>query len=226
MYTIKQLFEGIKDKDLIHHKFVRFGKGSYERFFITIKNGKNLRVKSSYDWSNDLFGIIAERIQDESEISGKIIDFHDFEKDLPCKASSFGKRGKVYTADLKDIVSPETLRMIYEKFKTSFLLVNIKSSRYQLKCGKSLPKPGKALKDNFCSATLPAEALGEIAFGIDPKFKEAKIKHVMNIIDIKIPDEYKNDPAKARLNATRKGTITRITEVDGKTSETKTEFEA
>lgn len=226
MNIVKQLFEGVKDKELIHHKFIRFGKGEFERFIITIKKGKNLKIKASYDWSNDLFEMIAENIKEEAELSGKIIAFRDFEKEVPCEVSSFSKRGKAYTAELKTTVSPDVIKKIYEQFKTDFLLLNINSEKYQLKCGKSLPKPGKDLKDNFCSATLPAELLKEISFGIDSDFKEAKIKHMLSITDIEIPDECKNDPVQARLNAVRNGTIKRVMEVDGKVTEKEIKFSA
>ncbi len=226
MNAIKQLFRGVKDKDLMHHKFVRFGKGDFERFMITIKKGKTLKIKASFDWANDLFEIIADNIKEEAEISGKIIAFRDFEKEVPCEVSAFSKRGKVYTAELKGTAKPDVLKKIYEQFKADFLLVNIKSSNHQLKCGKSLPKPGGTIKEDFCSATLPPELLGEFAFGIEADFSEAKIKHALSITDIEVPEQYKNDPAQARVQAIRKGTIKRIIDLDGKVTEKEIKFAA
>lgn len=225
MNLVKQLFEGIKDKELAHQRLVRFGKGEYERFLITIKKGKSLKIKASYDWSNDLTEMIAKNIDSNAEVTGKIICNYDFEKEIPCEVANFSKRGKLYTAELKTTVAPEALKKIYEKFKLNFLLLNVKSERYSLKCGKSLPKPGGKIKEDFCSATLPLELTEELAFGVG-EFKELKIKHILNITDIEVPEEFKNDPAKARLHGLRKGTIKRVADVDGKVTEKETEFSA
>ncbi|MFH0752159.1 MAG: hypothetical protein V1914_01020 [archaeon] len=225
MNVIKQLFEGVKDKEQVHQRFVRLGKGNYERFYVNVKKGKNLIVKTSFDFANDLLGLVAENIDSEAEISGKIICNYDFENEMPCEVANFTKRGKLYTAELKTTVKPEVLKEIYKKFKLQFLLINVKSERYNLKCAKSLPKPGGKIKDNFCSATLPLELVDEFAFGIG-EFKEAKIKHIVNITEIEIPEEFKNDSAKARIEALRKGVIKRIIEIDGKVTEKETEFSA
>ncbi len=226
MNVIRQLFEGVKDKEQVHQRFVRFGKGEYERFYAAVKKGKNLKVKTSFDFANDLFEMIAENIDNEAELSGKIICNYDFEKESVCEWANFSKRGKLYTAELNTTAKPEVLKEIYEKFKLNFLLVNVKSEQYSLKCGKSLPKPGGKIKDDFCTATLPIALSEEFTFGIDQNFKEATIKHIVNITEIEIPEEFKNDLAKARIEALRKGTIKRIIEVDGKATEKETKFSA
>ena len=97
------------------------------------------------------------------------------------------------------------LKEIYSKFKLQFILLNVKSDSCSLKCGKSLPKPGGKIKEDFCSATLPLEAAEEFEYATGKNFKEAKIKHMLNIKEIEIPKEYLNDPAKARVNGIRKG---------------------
>lgn len=226
MNTIRQILEGIKDKELVHNRFVRFGKGQFERYLMTIKQGKNLKIKASYDWSDDLFELIALNIKEDAEISGKIICNYDFEKEMPCEVASFSKRGKLYTADLNTTATPEIMKQIYNRFKQGFLLVNVNSSKYQLKCGKNLPKPGKNLKDNFCSATLPKELIDELAFAIGKDFKEAKIKYVLDITAIEIPKEDLNNPEKARISAIRKGVVKIVAEVDGKNIEKEKEFSA
>ena len=59
MNFIKDVCEGKKD-DYIHNQFTRFGMGDYQRFFITIKKGKKLAIKTSFDMVNELVGMIAE----------------------------------------------------------------------------------------------------------------------------------------------------------------------
>ncbi|MBU4456016.1 MAG: hypothetical protein KKA65_00800, partial [Nanoarchaeota archaeon] len=58
MSFIKEIFEG-KANDSIHYKFVRYGKGEYERLLFEITKSKNnFRVKSSFDFANDFIKII------------------------------------------------------------------------------------------------------------------------------------------------------------------------
>jgi hypothetical protein len=85
-----------------------------------------------------------------------------------------------------------------------------------LKCKDSLPKPGGALKDNFCSASFDnLDIVKEFAFDVDD-FKTLSIKHIFKIEDIIVSKEFESDFEKARLNAKRKGKIIRILNVDGK----------
>src|SRR3989339_86360 len=136
MNVIRQIFEGVTDKEQVHQRFVRLGKGEYERFYLTIKNGKKLQVKTSFDFANDLFELFAKTAKGDIQLSGKIICNYDFEKEIPCEAANFSKRGKLYTAEFNTTVKPEILKEIYEKFKLQFILLNAKSDYYTLKCSK------------------------------------------------------------------------------------------
>ncbi len=221
MNTIKKIFNNKVD-DVVHHKMTRYGKGEYEKFLIDVKNGKNVSVKASWDWSNDLFEIIAENNKGNVDLSGKIVASYDFEKDLPCEASGYSKRGKLFTAEFNTTVPSDVLKKIYETFKNHFILLKISSSNFKMKCGKSLPKPGGTLKPDFCSATLPASFLEEFVWE-SKSFKQASVKHIMNVKEIVLTPELKADSARARLEAKRKGVITRILTLDEK--ETKKEME-
>ncbi|MFH0798081.1 MAG: hypothetical protein V1906_01575 [Candidatus Woesearchaeota archaeon] len=221
MNTIKRIFNNQAD-DVVHHKMTRYGRGEYEKFLLEVKNGKNVSVKASWDWSNDLFEIIAENARGNVDLSGKIVASYDFEKDLPCEASGYSKRGKLFTAEFSTTVSSDVLKKIYEKFKNHFILLKISSSDFKLKCGNSLPKPGGTLKPNFCSATLPSSFLEEFVWETK-SFKLASVKHIINVKEIVLTPELRADPVRARLEAKRKGVITRILTADEK--ETKKEME-
>lgn len=226
MNFLKSIFIG-KIEPNCHNKFVRYGKGEYERLLFEITKGKsNIKVKSSFDFANEFVGIIADNIKEAASVSGKIIVPGDFQKDISaiCEPVSYSKRGKLYTAEIEAELSPEQIRKIYEKFSQNFLLLNIKSAEFSLKVGKSLPKPGGKVKPNFCSATLPLNLLDEFAWDVKQEFSKLIIKHVLNITDIVISPEFRNDPAKARLEAKRKGRIARIIEIDGKQTKKETEF--
>ncbi len=222
---LKDIFEG-KTNEFIHHNFTRYGKGEYERLLFTIKKGKNLAVKSSFDFANEFIKLIAEHGKGKLSITGKIICGRDFKDELPCEAANYSKRGKLYTAEINTEMSPEELKKLYEKFRTDFLLLNISGENAKLKVGKSLPKPGGTIKDNFCSATLPVGAKDEFAWDVSD-FKELLVKHIVNVQEIAVNQELmKKDPAKARLEAIRKGIITRILSIDGKEEKRESLFSA
>lgn len=215
MSFIKQIFENRIDETL-HKKFTRFSIGEYERADVSIKkSSKTFQIKTSYDFTNDFIKLISENIKEPAEVSGKIIAIKDFEQDLDIAIQKYSKRGKLYTAEVKTILTPDHLKNLYNLFKDDFLLLSIKSKDYKLATTKSLPKPGGKIKDNFCKATLPLFLLKEFAFDVQ-NFKELKIKHIYKIIEIEVPEQYKNDFEKARLHAKRKGTLIRILNIDGK----------
>ena len=211
MNFIKAVCDGEKD-EFIHKQFVRLGKGEYERFLVSLKKGKKLTVKTSFDMSNFLFELIANTLEEDVEVTGKIIANYDFENEI--EAEKFSKRGKLYTAELKKTFSPNELKELFEKFKMQYILLNVKGKNVKLKSGKSLPKPGGKLKDNFCSATLPLDLLDEFAFDFDQNFSKATIVHRVQIDEIIIPEEYKDDFVKARYHAIRKGKLIREIDLD------------
>ncbi|RME55523.1 hypothetical protein D6777_00340 [Candidatus Woesearchaeota archaeon] len=216
MNTIKKIFNNEVD-EVVHHKFTRYGKGEFERFLIKVKKGKSLQLNTSWDWSNDLFELVAFNVSEDVDLSGKVIAGRDFESELSLEPVKYSKRGKLYTAEFKCKASPSQLQELYEKFKLNFILLKVKSSSFKLSCGSSLPKPGGEIKDNFCKATLPLDLLDEFVWE-SSDFKVATIVHKFKIEDIVIPDEYKNDPAMARLKGKRVGTLTRSLDLDGKES--------
>lgn len=211
-----------------HGKFVRYGRGEYERFLFEITKGRfNFKVKSSYDFANEFVGIIADNIKESAAVSGRIIASYDFKADMDaiCETAGYSKRGRLFTAEISAELSPEQLRRIYEKFSSHFLLLNIKSRDFSLKVKKSLPKPGGKIKPDFCSATLPLELLDEFAWDVKQDFTKATIRHILKIKDIIVPPGLKNDPARARLEAKRKGAIVRILHIDGDGREIRKESE-
>jgi len=218
MNFIKKIFIGEPDS-LVHRQFIRFGKGEYDRAYVEIRKSKTLKIKTSFEFSNDLFGLISENIDEKAEVSGKLIANYDFESEFNF-ITKFSKRGGLYTAEIKAELKPEELRLIYEKFKSNFLLVNVKSSKFVLKVGKTLPKPGgKVIKENFCSMTLPLNLIDEFAFDFPHDFKVAKIYHKYMIDEVVVSEEYKDDPAKARVEGKRKGKIIRYLDIDSKKKE-------
>jgi len=226
MNFLKSIFEN-KQHPLMHDRFTRYGKGDYERLMFEIKKGKNLKIKSSFDFANEFVEIIANKIKEDAKVSGKIISTEDFEKSLGLELTSFSKRGKLYTGELNVTLKPAQLKELYEKTKEDFLLLKIESNNFKLKTGTSLPKPGGTIKPNFCSATLPLDCLDEFAWDARQDFKLLIIKHILHITGIEFSKELmKTDPAKARLEAKRIGRIERILEIDGKIEKKEAQLDA
>jgi hypothetical protein len=188
-----------------HNKFVRFSKGVFEdRFIVNIKLGRTLKIKASYDMSNDLFELIARNIDAKADVSGIILSAEKLDLEADVR-----KKGRMLLYTFNNSLGPEELNRIYDKAKDAFILLDISSDNFKLKCKQSLPKPGSSLKDNFCSAELPVNLLKELAFDFDEKFTNARIRHNIIIDDIIMPSECK-DPALERKQSKRKGRIVRI----------------
>lgn len=213
MNFIRKIFENKAD-ELVHQQFIRFGKGNYDRALLTIKKTGRLSIKSSFEFSNDFVELIAQEASSDIEISGVIIASHEFNLDIE---NEYSKRGKVYKAEIKEQkIKKEKLKEICENFKFDNLLLNLEANNCSLKCKNSLPKPGGALKDNFCSVYFDnLDIAKEFAFDF-PDFKELIIKHIFEITDLIVSKDDEDDFLKARINAKRKGKIIRILSVDGK----------
>ncbi len=224
MNFIKKIFMNKVD-EIVHRQFTKFSIGEFERAFINIKKSKNeIKVRTSYEFSNELFGLISENINENAEVNGSIMANRDFKNELDFEVSNYKKKMGQYVTEINTTLNKEQLKNIYEKFKSNYILLNVKSNNFKLSVGKTLPKPGKELKDNFCNCTLPVRLLDEFAFDVKEEFKDLKIKHIYKIRELIIPEEYKNDFAKIRLEAKRKGSIIRLLNIDGKEVRKEIEF--
>jgi len=203
MLFTDKIFKG-KIDNFVHDSLVRFGKGTFEgRGAMKITLSKtDLKLTASYDLVKDITLIVAD-YTDKIKINGIVI-----------------KSKKKEELD-KEISGTELKKLCEEN---SYILLNLKFDKYSVAVGKSLPKPGKEPKNNFCKCVLPIELLKEIT-DLE-NFKKAEITHTIIIEDIVVPEAIKEDFEQARLNAKRKGTILRKTIVDKKESEEKAKFEA
>jgi len=214
MNFIKKIFED-KIDELVHKHFTRLGKGEYERAFVKLKKSKKLSIKTSYEFCNDLVNLIIENAEGTIEISGVIVSNKEEELNIEHEKT---KRGKLYKYEIKkQEISKTKLKEISDQFKNNYLLLNLKVSNCSLKCKNKLPKPGSALKDNFCMASFSdIEVAKEFAFDV-PDFKDLVIKHIYKIEELIVGDEKSDE--EMRINAKRKGKIVRIMEIDGKHEE-------
>jgi len=203
MNFITKIFENKIDQD-VHNQFTRFSLGTFENralMKLTISKDK-LKLNTSYDLVKDISLMVAENF-DKIGVKGKIFQ---------------GRKKE----EIEKTVSGEELKKICEE--NPFVLLNLEFEDYSVKVGKSLPKPGNKLKDNFCKCILPKSFAKEF---IDKEnLKKAVIKHTFIIEDIIVPKECENDPSMARKLAKRKGKILREIDIDGKEKKSEINFEA
>jgi len=203
MNFINKIFQNQIDES-VHSQFTRFSLGTFENralMKLTISKDK-LKLNTSYDLAKDISLLVAENF-DKIEVKGKIFQ---------------GRKKE----EVDKTVTGEELKKICEE--NPFVLLNLEFRDYSVKVGKSLPKPGNKLKENFCKCILPSKFAKE--FVSQENFKKAIIKHTFIIEDIIVPKEYENDPAMARKMAKRKGKIIREEEIDKKIEKSEINFEA
>ena len=229
MHFIKQIFNKRAD-DTAHQRFVKYSRGEYEGAAVELKRqGNAIRVKGSIDYANVLGELIAENADTVFRVDGRIISKRKILDEL--KGLGIGakarKKVRMHVSTIKCDLSPGELKGIYDAFKDCHILLNltpVEKSNWKLRTKNSIPKPGDPVDAEFCSATLDISILykvmDEICFDVEKSdFREIKITHTYKIKELVIPEEYKNDPANARIFAKRKGEILRLVDVNGKLTE-------
>ena len=213
---LKKVLTGKSDADS-HRYFIRFGKGNYKRrFLISLNRGEKIKVKTSFEFANDLVKFVNEN--KKILFSGKILT----KEKIPGREGRKKAGVFVYEAEKCSI---EEFGNVY------YYLLDVDDSEIVLKIKKSLPKPGKdeeKIDDGFCSLTIDKKywpALKEAFFWDIQECKKAAIEHELDISEIVLPKDEKN-PSKIRELARRKGTITRKADCDGRESSKEIPFEA
>jgi hypothetical protein len=223
MDFIEQIFKGKVDEKT-HQKFIKYGRGEFPGPVLEIKKQvKDIKVKGSFDYADILGKLIAENTRIVFDVSGNIISKNNLEGDLSglnVKIQKTSKKGKLKVYQIKTGIDSEILKKLYEL--DAYVLLSLtpeEKSILKLKSKSSLPKPGEAIDPAFCSATFDVSMLdkvmGELCFDVDARnFKSINISHKYIIGEVIIPEEFKDDPAKIRIHAKRKGKIIRSITVD------------
>ena len=213
--------------DFCHKKFIRYSLGEFEKEPFEVKKGKkNFSVKAGPEYYDVLQQFFLQQINDDIIIDGKIIAQRDVSTDLarfgikPVKITGNGKK-----ALINGTFNHEELTNIFEKLNDTFLLIDLVVGKNTLKMKKSFPR-GK-LVSGFCKAKfdlLLFDRFKEEFLWDVSDFIKASITHTYLIEDIQVSNELmKQDPARARKEAKRKGKLIRQLDIDGEVS--KEEFE-
>ena len=237
MNFIKKIFENKIDED-VHRQFTKFGPGTFENkalLDITL-TAKAVKIKSSPEFANEFVKLVAEKLGENStKVTGAIVSTRKLNEEPEFSKILENAEVKQFQGVKRFLISEEMtgtqILNFLEKTPNSFFGLTFNVDDIKLKIKPKAPKsakPGKGddkPKADFCTLTYPEkDILEDYAFDIKDSFKKAFILHTIQITEIIVPEEYKDNFAQARIHAKRKGILTRKIEVDGKQSESKTEF--
>jgi len=220
---IKKIFESRVDEQ-VHNKFVRFGKGRYEkRALLSLNKGVKVKVKGSFEYANDFVLLTASL--SNVKFSGIILSKE------PLNLENEKKKAGVYSYDIKSIESEKIKEL---KDKIYFFLLDVETPDLKLKIKKRLPKPSKSgagkVDDKFCQLEASLKywpKIKEAFFWDVPDCKKAKIEHEYKIKELIMPSKEKiEDFELLRLKTKRKGEIIRKAEIDGRQEVKECEFVA
>lgn len=232
MNFIKEIFfDDVGDK--IHRQFIRFGKGDYKgRFTLNLWKTKKVKVKTSFEFANDLVLLCSEFESKEFRVSGIVLskkDISDIMSRNNIKGVSEKKRGIFQNnIDLQELNEEQLKELEKESYST---LLDLEGDGFKLKIKKKIPRPGKSEKriDNkFCQLEADEKYYSKIKedfFWDMPKAKKINISHEIIINEIIMPEGEK-DFAKIREAAKRKGKIIRHAVADDKEILSEKEFVA
>ena len=234
MNFIKKIFEN-KIDEKAHNQFTKFGPGTFENRAILDINitTKAIKIKTSSEFTNELVELLAHTIKEKVLVKGIIFA----SKNLTEESSIEFKEIKNAMGVKKHIVNSELTKEqildLCEKFPYNPISFSFETEYGTLKIKEKAPKAPKAGKEDekpkadYCVLTTKdKEILKDYAFDIQKPFKKVFIQHTIIVEEIIVPEEYKNDFAKARIMAKRKGKIIRIMTVDEKESQKEIDFTA
>ena len=232
MNFIRKIAQNQVDEET-HNAFVRYSMGEFEKEDYVIKvAGKNIKIGAGFEWVNAMLKFTCSLCEGDVELSGVIPTMKEINAILDKygiqyeEKRRYGKSGSKY--ELKAAMPAAKALEMLQELSNNYLLINLKSEGRTVKIKKmETPKPG-GLVPKFVMTTLKKEDLEkvkqEFLFDVDvADFKEAIINHTYKITDIDVDEALlEQDPARARREAKRKGTIYRKVTVDGQ--ETKKEY--
>lgn len=232
MNFVKKVVEGEVDES-IHNQFIRFGKGEYAgRFLLTLRKGKKIKIKSSFEFAND-FVLLCSGFG-ACEVSGIVLSKKDISEIMSVnkiEGHSETKKGGLYYLNNieKQKLQGEQLRVLEKESYSS--LLDLEGDDFKLKVKKKLPKPGKSegkIDDGFCQLEADEKYYSKIKndfFWDAPEAKKIQATHKVIVNEIVMPAGEK-DYAKIRELSKRKGKLIRKLNVEGKEIIKEFDFEA
>ena len=223
MNFIKKIFNKQIDEK-VHNQFTKFGPGTFENRAIidlSVTSKGIVKMKTSPEFTNELVEFLANTITGSIPVKGLIFASRDLTEESPIEftqiKNAMGIKKHIVDANL----TKEQILKACKKFPFNSINLSFETSYGKLKIKEKAPKSGKSGKGDsnpkadYCVLTNSDKSiLGDYLFDVKEPFKKAFIKHTIHIDEIIVPEEYKNDFAKARLMAKRKGKIVRSIVID------------
>ncbi|MBT4166359.1 hypothetical protein HOE04_04945 [archaeon] len=236
---IKKIFNESVD-DSVHQQFQKFSRGEFpDRAMIRIKNSKGkYTISTTAEYAKDLITNLAEKLkQEKTEVTGALISALDLDGfEYKEKKSAIGVRKYLIETEM----SGEEILELTNKIQKAFFALSFKTNDSELKIKPKSPKSskgasskkkeGEKTKIDFCKLKTTDKSIIEtLLLQDEPKdFKNMEIKHDLIIDEIIISEElkqeYKDDFAKIREMAKRKGKIIRKIIIDDKETKKEKEF--
>ena len=230
MNFIKKIFENKIDNE-VHRQFKRFGKGNYEnRAVVEMSVSKDLKIKTSFEFTNEFVKFLANTIKDKAHITGGIITTKDLKGVEFANVKQFAGV-KTYQIDTE--ISKNDLLFLLDNYLDAVFCLSFSTQYGSLKTKVKSPKSAKPGKDegmakaDYCTfITSDLDFKKEFAFDTTENFKKFSANHTFIINELTVSEQYKTDFGAARTNAKRKGKIIRKISIDGKQSIKEIDFEA
>lgn len=230
--------------DMVHRRFVKFSIGEFNGPVISVSvKKKAVNFKASFDYQDFVLKFVINRVPNvDCTVSGNIFSSQDFSNELGKLGIKVKKSKAAYKSSVKTSVPSERLRELIANIgdKSTFLIsVKPGSGSWKLAMKSNFPKPMAEAKDptNFCKGAvergenilqaLIEELASDFKREISLPFKSLSLANVYHIDEIIFPENReKLSPKEVRLQSKRKGTLSRILEVDGKEFKKEIEFVA
>ena len=233
-FFIKKIFEDKIDQE-VHLQFQKFSRGSFlDRAVVRVKNSKEIfSIGTTYEYANELVKGLGKNLgEGKTKVTGVVVSTLDLTGVITFSNKKQFMGIKQYVIDGE--ITGNELAALVEKTPKAFFALSFKNGNTELKIKPKSPKSAKPgsqgesqPKANFCKIkTRDKELVKGLLFDIDLyNFKHAEINHTFVIDEIILP-QGKNDPAKIREFAKRKGKIIRTIKVDEKEMKKEKEFVA
>lgn len=231
--VMKKVFSGKTDEE-VHSEFIKYSRGTFaNRYLIKAKKQKEQwNIKTSSEFTNFFVKACLSKAKEDVHVKGAIICTMNIKEDIPFEIANVKQFMGVKQYVVDGTASPQLILDLIQKQPRAFYALSFSTSGCELKIKAKAPKNAKPStkgdsepKAGFCSLKTNDRAIVEDLFFDVPAFKEAAIKHTLQIDTIILPKGV-NDPVQMREQSRRKGKIIREITIDGKKERKEKEFEA
>jgi hypothetical protein len=230
---VRKIFKGKFDEN-VHNDFVKYSKGVFKDKYLLEgkKQGDKWAIKTGPEFVNFLVRRCLDKVSGNVKVKGIIVSTMNLKEEVNLPIQNVKQFMGIKQLVIDSEVPVSDILRAMDKFPKAFFALSFSFSDGELKVKAKAPKSAKPASGgekeptaDFCSLKTTDKPLVEDLFFEEGDFKEASIRHILEINEIILP-KGERDPVKMRENAKRKGIIKRIAKIDGKEIIKETNFEA